>query len=193
MSKLNKCLMLSLLSISMLNGCAIIAISTVAVVAGVTAVVTTDPRRSGTVVDDNTIATKIQSHISADFPDSNIYVTCYNGVVLLSGQASTKKAKDSATFDAKTQPGVKRIYNYLDVRLPQSFSSRTDDSFTTTQIKTKLLSLKDVSSNNVKVVTTDSVVYLLGIVTKANANAIASAAASVNGVTKVVTLFEYTS
>ncbi len=193
MFKLNKYLMLSLLSATILNGCAVLAVGAVAVVAGATTVVVTDPRHSGTVIDDNTIATKIQSNISEDFPDSNIYVTCYNGVVLLSGQASTQKAKDGATFDAKTQPGVTQIYNYLDVRLPQSISSRTDDSFTTTQIKTKLLSLKDVNSNNVKIVTTNSVVYLMGIVTKTNANAIADAAAHVNGVTKVVTLFEYTS
>ncbi|MCE2706309.1 MAG: BON domain-containing protein [Proteobacteria bacterium] len=186
-------LILSLISIVTLNSCSILAIGVVATAAGTTAAVATDPRRSGTVVDDNTISTKLQNRISKDLPNSNIYVTCYNGAVLLTGQATTAKSKDKAEFDSKTIPGVKQIYNYLNIRLPQSFSSRTNDSFITTQIKTTLIGMSNISSNNIKVVTTESVVYLLGVVTKEQAKEIAKTAANINDVTKVVTLFEYKS
>ena len=186
-------LIFSIISLSTLNGCAAIAIGTVAVVAGVATIIATDPRHSGTIVDDNTIATKLQSKISNNYPDSNIYVTCYNGVVLLTGQATTIKARDGAKFDAKTIPGVKQIYSYLDIRLPQSVSSKTDDSYTTTQVKTKLIGINDLNSNNVKVVTTNSVVYLLGVVSPTQAKDIAANVANISGVDKVVTLFEYTS
>lgn len=192
MNKSIRLLILSLISIAISN-CSILAIGAVATVAGTTVAVATDPRKSGTLVDDNTIATKLQNIISKDFPQSNIYITCYNGVILLTGQAVNLKNKYGAEFDAKTIPGVKQIYNYLSIRLPQSFSSRTNDSFITTQIKTKLIGMRDISSNNIKVVTTDSVVYLLGVVTKNQSKEIAKTAANINDVSKVITLFEYKS
>ncbi|MBY0379425.1 MAG: BON domain-containing protein, partial [Burkholderiales bacterium] len=84
------------------NGCAAVAIGAVAVVAGTTAYVVTDARKTGTLVDDNTIATKLQSKISYNYPQTNINVSCYNGVVLLTGQADDKKSKDNIVFEAKT-------------------------------------------------------------------------------------------
>ena len=175
------------------NGCAAVAIGAVAVVAGTTAYVVTDARKTGTVVDDNTIATKLQSKISDNYPKANIYVTCYNGVVLLTGQTDDKKSKDNIAFEAKTVPGVRQVYNYVDIRLSQGFTAETTDAYTTTQVKSKLLGLSGVDSNKVKVVTTNSVVYLLGIVSKKQAKKIADATASIGGVTRVITLFEYTS
>ncbi|MFN8771130.1 MAG: BON domain-containing protein [Neisseriaceae bacterium] len=188
----NSLVILSLLT-SSISSCAVVAVGAVAAAAGTTAAVATDPRKSGTILDDNTIATKLQNKLSNNYPNTNLYVTCYNGIVLLTGQIDSAKSKQGAIFDAKTIPGVRQIYNYLEVKSSQGFSSRTEDSYTTTQIKTKLIGISGVKSNDIKVVTTNSVVYLLGIVTKAQAKEISDAAASINGVTKVVTLFEYTS
>jgi osmotically-inducible protein OsmY len=47
-------------------------------------------------------------------------------------------------------------------------------------------------ANYVKVVTENSVVYLIGIVTQAEADAAAEIARNTSGVTKVVKVFEYT-
>lgn len=193
MRKTLNLLIISGIITSLTNGCAVVAVGAVAAAAGTTTAVATDPRKSGTVIDDNTIATKLQLKLSDEFPNSNIYVTCYDGAVLLTGQIKSAKAKKDATFTAKTVPGVKKIFNYLDATANQGFSSRTEDSYTTTQIKTKLIGISGVKSNDIKVVTTNSTVYLLGIVTKTQAKQIADAAASINGVTKVITLFEYTS
>jgi len=187
-----KLILISILVIALINGCAAVIIGTVAVVGGTAAYVATDPRKTGTVVDDNTIAVKVSNKISSDYPDANIYVTCYNGVVLLTGQAANNNTKDGVLFTAKTVPGVRQIYNYVDIRLPQSITSRTEDSYTTTQVKSKLIGLENVDSNDIKVVTTTSVVYLLGVVTKKQSHAAAKVAASTGGVKKVVTLFEYT-
>lgn len=185
--------LIALLTLLYTSGCAVVAVGAIATAAGTTAVVATDPRNSGTVVDDNTISTKLQARLANNFSNSNIYVTCYNGAVLLTGQAKDSKIKQEAAFEAKTIPGVKQVYNYLEIRLNQGFSSRTEDAYTTTQIKTKLLGMNNISSNDIKVVTTNSIVYLLGIITKEQAKQVADTAASINDVSKVVTLFEYKS
>ena len=177
-----------------LSGCAVLAVGAVGAAAGTTAAVASDPRSSGTVINDNAVENKLRmTFTSTNYPNSNIYVNCYNGVVLLSGQVATAKQKKQAEFDARTIPNVKQIYNYLAIRLPQSFLSSSTDSYTTTQIKTKILGLQDVHSNDVKIITTNGVVYIFGIVTRKEAQEVANAAASINGVRKVITLFEYVS
>ena len=187
---LKKLIVMSLI-LSGLNGCAILAIGTVAVVAGVTAAVVTDPRSSGVVLDDNTIESKLQMKYSKDYPNDNIYVASYNKSILLTGQIANEHTKESIEFEAKATPGVKKIYDYLNVRLPSSFSARSNDTLITSQVKTKIIGLDGVSSNDVKIITTESVVYLLGVVTKEQATKVAEATAGVSGVTKVVTLFDY--
>lgn len=185
-----KHIILIIFFLPVLYNCASLAVGAAVVAASTTAVVATDPRSSGAVVDDNTIEAKLQ-HVYNGYKDSNIYVNSYNGAILLTGQAATAKVRESAEFEAKSTPGVKQIYDYTDIRLPQSIASRTTDSYTTTQVRGKILNLSGVSSNSIKVVTTNNVVYLAGVVTKEQATQVANAAASVNGVEKVVTLFDY--
>jgi osmotically-inducible protein OsmY len=190
--KIYKKIAILIITSSFCSSCAVLAVGAVATVAGVGTAVATDPRTSGTVVNDNTIVAKLSSKLSSsNYPNANIYVSCYNGVVLLTGEIKNKKDLDSVLFDTKSTPGVKQIYNYLDIRLPHSFTTSTSDSYITTEIKTKLISYDDIHSNNIKVVTTNSVVYLLGVVSKPEGQHISSVVASVNGVTKVITLFEY--
>jgi osmotically-inducible protein OsmY len=174
------------------SSCTVLAVGAIATAAGFGTAIITDPRNSGTVLNDNTIVAKLSSKLSSSkYPDSNIYVSCYNGVVLLTGQIKNINQINNIIFDAKSTPGVKQIYNYIETRLPQSFTSSTNDSYITTQIKTKLLKYDDIHSNNIKIITTNSVVYLLGVVTESEGNHIASISASTNGVNKVITIFEY--
>ena len=173
-----------------MGGCAVAVVGVVAAAGTTTAVVATDPRTTGSVVEDNTIETKLKNQYSS-YPNSNIYVNSYNGNVLLTGQSPDARARESAEFVAKVTPGVRQIYDYIELRLPQSFSSRSADSYTTTQVRGKILKIDGLPSNSVKVVTTNDVVYLEGVVTQIQAKQAATAAASVGGVKKVVTLFEY--
>ena len=176
-----------------LTSCAAVIIGGVAATAGIVTYVATDPRKTSVVFDDHTIETKVYNQIYNDYPSANIYVSCYEGSVLLTGQVLSEKIKSGALFDAKTIPGVIKIYNYIDVRLEQSIASATQDSYTTTQVKSKLLTLDNIKSNNIKVVTTNSVVYLMGTVNQSDAKTVSDAAATINGVTKVITLFDYES
>lgn len=179
-----------LLPLVFLNGCAVVAIGAGVAAVGTGVAVAADPREASTVVDDNKIEAKLKLKY-ADYDNANIYVTSYNGAVLLTGQVPNKQVQKNALFEAQVTPGVKKIYDYLEIRLPQSFASISTDSFTTTQVKSKMLTIPKVNSNNVKVITTSDVVYLIGIVTKDDGRQIAAATAQINGVKKVVTLFTY--
>ncbi|MEN9391528.1 MAG: hypothetical protein RL017_826 [Pseudomonadota bacterium] len=184
-------LLIACLFVSSLTGCAAVVVgAAVAGAAGTTAVVATDPRTSGAVIDDNTIQTKLKLKY-ASYPNANIYVNSYNGNVLLTGQIPDARTKESAEFQAKATPGVKQIYDYLAIRLPQSLFAASTDSYTTAQVRTKIFKIKAVEGNSVKVVTTDDVVYLQGIVTPEQATLVTNAAASTGGVKKVITLFDY--
>ena len=192
MSKLAKLLILSCW-FNLLGGCAVIAIGAVGAVAATGAAVGTDPRSGGSLADDNTIQTKlaIKYGSSTDFPDSNIYVDVYNKAVLLTGQIKTTQQKQFAEQIARAYPGVIKVYNYLDIRLSSSAGARSKDALITTQLKTQLFTASDISSNEIKVETTNAVVYLMGMVTPATAESASNVAANVGGVDRVVTLFNY--
>jgi osmotically-inducible protein OsmY len=177
----------------MLNSCAVVAVGAVGAAAATGAAVSTDPRSSGSLIDDNTIQAKLAAkyHNSDNFPDSNIYVDVFNKSVLLTGQIKNHDQKQFAENIARGFPGVLKIYDYLEIRLPSSLGSRSKDSMITTQLKAELLGSSGVPSNNVKVVTTNSVVYLMGMLTQAQAESATKVAAKVGGVEKVVTLFDY--
>lgn len=179
-----------LLPLITLSGCAVFAVGAGVAAVGTGVAVATDPRNSGTVVDDNKIEAKLKLKY-ADYTNTNIYVNSYGGKLLLTGQVANKQTESDAIFEAKAMPGVKKIYDYMEIRLPQSFASITADTYTTTQVKSKIFAIPGVSSNSVKVITTNSTVYLLGILPKEQIAQVAKAASEINGVKKVVTIFEY--
>ena len=76
---------------------------------------------------------------------------------------------------------------------PDSLSTRSNDAFLTTKVKTALFQIKiaDFDPTRVKVVTERSVVYLMGLVRPNEADASANVASQVSGVRQVVTLFEF--
>lgn len=178
-----------------LSGCAVVAVGAVGAAAATGAAVGTDPRSGGALVDDNSIQSKLSGKYgnSDNFPDSNIYVDVFNKSVLLTGQVKDDAQKQFAENIARGYPGVIKIYDYLSVRLPSSMGSRSTDSMITAQLKTQLLSASGVPSNSIKVVTTEAVIYMMGMITADEAESAAKIAASVGGASKVVTLFDYKS
>ena len=86
---------------------------------------------------------------------------------------------------------VRKVYNEIAVAQPTTMQSRSEDTWITAKVKTKLLQTKEVSAANVKVVTENRTVYLMGLVNRAEGKAAVEAARFVDGVARVVALFEY--
>ena len=154
-------------------------------------------RSIGNKIDDQVLGPDVaasisNAHTDLSSPTSRITVTAYNGVILLAGQTPRNELKDLAAQRARNVQGVKKVYNELQVQQPASLLARSNDSLLTTRIKAQMLADSSVSSSDIKVVTENGIVYLLGVVSRSEANAATNVAQGVSGVQKVVRLFEYT-
>jgi osmotically-inducible protein OsmY len=88
-------------------------------------------------------------------------------------------------------PEVKSVVNDLQIAAPTQMSSRSNDSYLTSVVKTRFVGEQKFNPLHVKVVTENGVVYLLGLVTRKEADDASNIARHVSGVKKVVRVFEY--
>ena len=142
---------------------------------------------------DESIETKAIVNIraaNAAFDDLGFLVVSYNGYVLIAGEVPNQGLKDEASAVVREIEGVRRIYNELVIGPKSTSGTEANDVWLTTKIKTALLTDSEVPSLRVKVVTENSVFYLMGLLSTEEANRTAAAAADVDGVTRVVRLFE---
>jgi osmotically-inducible protein OsmY len=121
---------------------------------------------------------------------SHIVVTTFNRVILLTGQTPKAQWRQQAEQVVRRLPRVRQVYNELEVGPPASLPALSQDGFITSSVKTALIRSDDVSGNAVKVVTESGVVYLMGLVTRRQADAAADLTRRVSGVNKVVLLFD---
>ena len=126
----------------------------------------------------------------AGFDDAHLVVVSYNGFVLIAGQVSSEDLKNRATAVVRKLREVRRIYNELEVAAPSSTMTRASDTWITTKVKSWLIGKPETPGMRTKVVTENGVVYLMGMVTKEEADRIAAMAADISGVQRVVRLFE---
>ncbi len=123
---------------------------------------------------------------------SNINVSVFNNIVLLSGEANTQKTKDDAQQIIQKLVGKQRkIVNTIRIGQPASLASSAEDSWITTKIVSQLFVHRKVNPRQIKIVTEDNVVYLMGRVYENEAKTVINIARHTGGVKKVVTLFRY--
>lgn len=142
---------------------------------------------------DESIETKSIVNIRAAddaFDELSFLVVSYNGYVVIVGEVPNQQLKDTAANVVRKIEGVRRIYNELEIGPESDGETKANDVWLTTRVKTALLTARDVPSLRVKVVTENSVVYLMGLLTPEEADRTADEAAAVKGVKRVVRLFE---
>lgn len=160
----------------------------------VAAKVGTDPRTVGTQVDDETLEFKVDNALEKDAQikaEGRVNAVSYGGRVLIIGQVPNVGVKEAASDIARGVDGVGTIYNELTVGPKITLGQISKDSWITTQIKSKMLVDDRVKSTDVKVITEDSIVYLMGTLTQSQAEAAAEIASKISGVNKVVKAFKY--
>lgn len=151
-----------------------------------------DRRTLGAQTDD----TQIEWRVGSRMPDAirgakGVSVTSYNKRVLLTGQAPDAQAKTDAARAAQQVFGVVEVYNELEIGPRISLTTQATDAAITARVKAAFVEQKVLTASAVKVVTENSVVYLMGLVTRREAPGYATVASQVSGVRRVVTLFEY--
>ncbi|EEW78207.1 divisome-associated lipoprotein YraP [Haemophilus influenzae] len=160
----------------------------------VAAKVATDPRTTGSQIDDETLEFKVENAVEKDAQikaEGRVNAVSYNGRVLLIGQVPNSDVKDTATALAKGVKGVNEVYNELTVSPKISFAQISKDSWLTTQVKSKMFVDGRVKATDVKVISENGEVFLLGNVTQSQANAAADIASKISGVKKVIKVFKY--
>ncbi|HYG14075.1 MAG TPA: BON domain-containing protein, partial [Methylophilaceae bacterium] len=86
---------------------------------------------------------------------------------------------------------VRNVINEMVVAPTSSMTSRSNDTYITSKVKARIVADHRFPANYVKVVTERSVVYLMGLVNKQEAEQAVEIASSTDGVEKVVKVFEY--
>lgn len=181
-------LILSATLISQISACVPVVVGGAA--AG--GVMAADRRTSGIYVEDENIELKALKQIETNLGENaHVNVTSYNRNVLLTGEVPVAESKTKAENLVKEITNTRSVTNEINVGPKSSLGSRSSDSYITSKIKTKFVTENKFPANYVKVVTENSVVYLLGIVTKEEGNAAADIASNTDGVAKVVKVFEY--
>ena len=182
-------LLLLLAGLPFVQGCAPLVIGGAAAT-GVS--VAEDRRTFGTMTEDEGIELKASSRISDSVKgNTHINVTSYNRTVLLTGEVPGAKEKEQAERIARAVENVRAVYNELAISGVTSLSTRTNDSVITSKVKARFLDSQKFSPLHVKVITENSVVYLLGLVKRQEATDATEVARTTSGVTRVVRLFEY--
>lgn len=171
-----------------LAGCAPLVIGGGAVVGTLMA---TDRRTTGTQVEDEGIEMRTASRIRETLGDRvHVNVTSYNRQVLLTGEVPTAADGQKVEQIAQGVDNVRSVVNDLGVMPASSLTQRSRDAFISTKVRASLVDAKDLSANAFKVVTERDVVYLMGRVTQREAKRSAEIARGVDGVRKVVRVFE---
>jgi len=178
---------------ALLQGCAGAVVSGAA-----TGAATVHDRRSvGTVIDDEVIELKAADSLFSDqelYDNTHINVTSYNNIVLLSGEAPNESLRGRIYANVSKIQKVRKIHNEIAIAAPSSLLTRSSDSLVTSKVKFKFFNiegLKGFDPTRVKVVTENGTVYLMGLLTRDEAEAVTAVTRTVSGVQHVVLLFEY--
>lgn len=171
-----------------LQGCFLL----VAGAAGGGALVATDRRTLGAQTEDREIQVKSLAQINQNLPEqSHVDVSVFNRRVLLTGEVPDDASKQKAEQIVRQLNNVNSIVNELTIQPPSDLSSRTNDSYLETRVKTALIAEKNISANNFKVICENGSVYLMGLVTRDEGATGADVASRVPGVVRVVKVFQY--
>ena len=148
----------------------------------------------GNIIDDTRIETTGLVRLrraGEGLKDGHLGVTSFRGVVLLTGQVRDEASKALASEVLSGIEDVKTVYNELTISGPTALLARSADAVITSKVKARLLANEAVRGLEIKVVTENGTVYLLGTVTRAEGEAATAAARAVGGVERVVRIFTY--
>lgn len=188
-------LLLAFFASSLLSGCAPLIIGGAAATGGVVA---HDRRTTGSVVEDQTIGFKIRNRFDPEHgfnkDTADIGVSSFNGLVLLTGTVTDDALRQRAESLARETEKVRIVYNEIRIGPPSTVQEDGDDLFITTQAKAELFHVEGqgaVDPLRVSVTTVAGTVYLMGLLTRAEADAVTEEVRHIGGVKKVIRLFEY--
>ena len=149
---------------------------------------------SGTFYNDRLIETSTIEAIVKASPSlkaAHVSAVSVNGIVLLIGQVPNKNAKTLAGKKANGILNVRKVHNQLLVSSPASYVVRASDTLITTSAKSRMVREKASTAKHINVATENGIVYLMGVVTRQEAEWAVKVASKGSGIQRIVKVFEY--
>ncbi|MBT7389899.1 MAG: BON domain-containing protein [Gammaproteobacteria bacterium] len=173
--------------------------SCVPIVQGAAAVTTVatmsnDRRTMGEILDDKTLYMNLGNIVSKDsmLDDTHINFNVYNKSVLMVGEVPTDDLKSYLEETVKKRaPKMKQLINEVAVMPNSSYLNRARDGVISVQIEALFLDQEVFHPAHVSVLTERATVYLMGSVTKREAEQATNVASKAKNVKQVVKLFNY--
>jgi len=160
-----------------------------------TIITTANDRRSvGEVLDDRTIMFRMLAWPSQDpmLKDAHLNFMVYNKSVLITGEVPSNAALEYTIKQAKIQDSkIKLVFNEITVGPNSGLLSRSKDTVITTQVETLFHDQEVFHPTLVRVMTEAQTVYLMGAVTKREAQSAVKVASKAKWVKKIVKRFDY--
>lgn len=155
--------------------------------------ISTNKRSLGTKLNDDKLETYARVNIlKADpaFENARVNIDSFNGFVLLTGQVPTEQLRQLAGNTVGAINSVRQVHNELQVGPEARFGSQSLDAWITTKVKSRLVA-SSIQSRRVHIITEAQTVFLMGLVSRHEADRIAEVARTSDGVKQVVKVFEY--
>ncbi len=180
------------MTLSLLSGC---TATLVGGTVGGAALVAQDRRTAGSFIEDQTLEIKART-VLRQHPDiaQSVHAafTSYNRILLISGQATDAQARERVGELVSALPNLRKVHNELNLAAPSAWPSRWSDGYVTSKVKSRFLTTDGVNPLRIKVVTENGTVYLMGLVSRQEAETATQVARTTGGVQRVVRLFELT-
>ncbi|UTA48853.1 BON domain-containing protein [Simiduia sp. 21SJ11W-1] len=151
-------------------------------------------RSLGAALDDEKIEIAALVNIRKASPlleNANISVTSFNGIVLLTGQVQAADLKALTEQEVRKIHRVREVHNELAIRGNATLLTATSDTWLTSKVKTKMIADMNLESGRVKIVSEAGTVYIMGLLTRKEADRATEIARNTGGVQKVVKVVEY--
>ena len=174
-----------------LSGCPLAIVGGLAA-AGGTGYAANQERGVGGTASDFSIKTNIQTALAKSNPEmaAHVDVTVYEGRALLTGSAPDPQIKAQAAEVARGIPGVRTVYNEVEVAPTETVWNSTKDAWITSRVRSNLV-FSNVRSVNYTIETVDQSVYLIGSArSQAELDHATDLARNVPGVKRVVSYVE---
>jgi len=173
--------------------------SCIPIVQGAAAVTTVatmsnDRRTMGEILDDKTLYMNLGNIVSKDLmlDDTHINFNVYNKSVLMTGEVPTDDLKSYLEETVKKKASkMNQLINEVAVMPNSSYLNRARDGVISVQIEALFLDQEVFHPAHVSVLTERGTVYLMGSVTKREAEQATNVASKAKNVKQVVKLFNY--
>jgi osmotically-inducible protein OsmY len=186
MDRINKTRMLLVFCVLSLQGCMNAAVTSAQAVY--------DRHNIQSSLNDHYLTMRAEREIYLDtnkFKNTNISVSAFNSTILLTGQVHKTAQKTEAEQIVRNVTGINEIHNLLTVSSTPSPLTRISDTWITAKIKSTLIATNEIDPSQIKVITENGTVYLMGIIPHEQADIAVEIARTTDGVQNVIKVFKF--